>query len=434
MNIVVGARSSPLSQAQLNEVLQNLRKHHPLVTFDTHLTATRGDNDQKTSLRTLEKTDFFTAEVDAMLLSGCCRIAIHSAKDLPIPLPQGITLIALTQCLDPSDSLVMRPDQSIATLPLGACVATSSERREDAVRQLREDLRFVDLRGTIAQRLDKLQTGEADAVVVAESALIRLGLTHLNRIRLPGITTQHQGQLAILAREDDQEMQKLFKCLDSRTRPAILYLGLEWPNSLRTSKPIIHYPMIQIAPRSVETPEIKQAFRELPEYTHLLFTSKSAVRVCMRHLLLQHQGCSQLKNKCLIAVGSATAKALSTYNLPANIIAKEEHAEGVIAELKALDLKQSYFFWPHSNLSRPLLKDFFQSQQLKYRECILYDTIPYYPQPLPNLDLIDEIVFTSPSTIDAFLKVYHNLPKNKTFTPIGPITSNYLEQMLISKS
>jgi hydroxymethylbilane synthase len=216
MIISVAGRSSRLSQAQIQEVWKNLKIHHPHVHFVPHLVNTTGDNDQKTSLRSLRKTDFFTKEVDQLLLSEKCRIAIHSAKDLPENLPEGLKIIALTIGLDPSDSLVMLPGFSIHTLPSNALIATSSERREEAVKQLRSDVRFTDIRGTISQRLEKLNSGEAHGVVIAEAALIRLELTHLNRITLPGPTVPFQGQLAILARCNDAEMQQLFNCLDCR--------------------------------------------------------------------------------------------------------------------------------------------------------------------------------------------------------------------------
>lgn len=120
-----------------------------------------------------------------MLLSKTIRLAIHSAKDLPDPLPEGLALALVTKGVDPRDSLVFREGDSLSTLPSGAVIATSSSRREEVVRQLRGDLVFIDLRGDIEERLAKLTDG-ADGVVVAEAALIRLKLTHLNRLILPG--------------------------------------------------------------------------------------------------------------------------------------------------------------------------------------------------------------------------------------------------------
>jgi len=216
VTLTVGARPSPLSRAQVKELYDALRIHHPHIRFDVHYILTVGDRDQATSLRTLGRTDFFTQDIDARVLDGRFQVGVHSAKDLPDPLTAGLSLFCLTQGVDPSDALVLPPGETLESLPKGACIATSSARREETVKQLRPDLSFRDLRGTIEQRLAKLHTGEAQGVVLAEAALIRLGLTHLNRIRLPGETTQGQGQLAVVGREQDRHLKTLFKCLDVR--------------------------------------------------------------------------------------------------------------------------------------------------------------------------------------------------------------------------
>lgn len=214
--IAVGARSSPLSRVQVQEVLKEIQQDHPEIEFDLHALLTTGDRDSHTSLRTLGKTDFFTREIDELVLKGVCRLGIHSAKDLPDPLADGLVLICLTKGVDPSDSLVLRDDETLETLRTGALIATSSVRREEAVKQLRSDLLFCDIRGTIGQRLDQLMDRKVDGVVIAEAALIRLGFIHLNRIPLPGSTVAGQGQLAVVAREQDEEMRDLFTCLDVR--------------------------------------------------------------------------------------------------------------------------------------------------------------------------------------------------------------------------
>ncbi len=246
--IKVGSRQSNLARAQVNEVLQEIRRFHPQVEFEVRYVDTYGDKDQTSSLRTLDKTDFFTKEIDEMLLSGICRIAIHSAKDLPEPLPAGLTLICLTEGLDSSDSLVLRQGTRIEDLREGALIATSSARREESVNRLRKGLNFMDIRGTIEQRLAKLERGQADGVVVAEAALIRLELTHLNRIKLPLPGVKGQGQLAIVAQENDHEMAKLFACLDVRKHSKrVLYFGLD-PTNLVTQGAVTHTPLIQIVP------------------------------------------------------------------------------------------------------------------------------------------------------------------------------------------
>lgn len=216
MTITVSARSSPLSRTQVKEILQELNYHHPHIQFDVHYTTTIGDRDQWTSLRNMERNDFFTRDIDQSVLQGHCQIGIHSAKDLPFPLTEGLSLLCLTKGVDSSDSLVLRPHDTLHSLPLGACIATSSLRREEIVRQLRNDLQFCDLRGTIDQRLAKLDTREADGVVVATAALIRLKLTSLNHFILPGPTVEGQGQLAVIGKTEDVEMHTLFSCLDTR--------------------------------------------------------------------------------------------------------------------------------------------------------------------------------------------------------------------------
>lgn len=210
MTILVGARSSPLSRAQFEEVRNALQCGSSLEPVWVQTT---GDIDKQTSLRALDKTNFFTKELDEMLLQGKIRISIHSAKDLPDPIPKGLSLIALTKGVDPRDSLVFRPHENLAMI---RTIATSSERREEVVRSLRSGLRFVDLRGTIGERLALLEKRVVDGVVVAEAALIRLGLTHLNRLILPGETAPMQGRLAILSQEGDEEMSRIFKPLDAR--------------------------------------------------------------------------------------------------------------------------------------------------------------------------------------------------------------------------
>jgi hydroxymethylbilane synthase/uroporphyrinogen III methyltransferase/synthase len=209
-SIRVAARASKLSRAQFEELQATI----PDVLLEGVFVETHGDLDQSTSLRMLDRTDFFTREVDALVLSGQCQIGLQSAKDLPETIPDGLEIICITQGVDPADSLVLREGRTLEALPPGALIATSSSRREQAVRQLRSDFIFRDVRGTIEQRLSLLESGKADGVVVAEAALIRLKLTHLNRVRLPGPTTPFQGRLAIVARTGDPDMRQLFQPLN----------------------------------------------------------------------------------------------------------------------------------------------------------------------------------------------------------------------------
>ncbi len=214
----IGARPSPLAQIQVDEVVEELQRHHPNLVFSLERVSipTRGDIDRETSLKNLDKTSFFTEEIDVALLTGQIRLGVHSAKDLPDPLPSGLKLICLTKGIDPSDSLVLRERTSLADLPIGSRIGTSSFRREQAVLRLRPDCVITDIRGTIGARLELLHQGTIDGLVVAEAALIRLQLTHLNRLFLPGCYTPLQGQLAVVARANDPDMERLFASMDTQ--------------------------------------------------------------------------------------------------------------------------------------------------------------------------------------------------------------------------
>ncbi len=212
MRVVVAGRSSKLSRVQIDEV-ENLLEG---VVFEKHYFESRGDRDLKTPLQALDKTNFFTEELDRMLLAGECDVTIHSAKDLPEPLPKGLQIVAITEGVTSADSLVMQPGETLESLPHKARVATCSVRREEAVSMLRDDLTFVPLRGTIQSRLEQLESGAFDALVMAEAAIVRLQLLHLNRITLPGEVAPLQGRLAVLAREGDTKMERLFQSIDWR--------------------------------------------------------------------------------------------------------------------------------------------------------------------------------------------------------------------------
>ena len=216
LSITVGARSSKLSQIQVQEVLAELQTHSPDVDFEVTQVESLGDRNLKKSLRTLGKTDFFTRDIDRMVLKKVVTVGIHSAKDLPEPLATGLRIIAITKGVDSTDSLILPEGVSLETLPANAKVASSSPRREEAVQSLRPDLTFVDVRGSVLSRIEQMKAGDFDALVVAEAALIRLGLTELNRITLPGETTPLQGQLAIVARADDRLCAELFASIDVR--------------------------------------------------------------------------------------------------------------------------------------------------------------------------------------------------------------------------
>lgn len=210
--ITVGARDSALSRAQVEEVLKRLSSFHHGVVFQPTWVKSRGDLDLHTSLKTMGKSDFFTKEIDELVLSQRCRVAVHSAKDLPDPIDDRLSVIALTPCISSYDVIVTREEG----IKEHGVVGTSSLRREENVFSWCSTLRCIDIRGSIPDRLQLLDRKKVDGVVVAQAALIRLQLMTLPQILLPGKTAPFQGQLAVVALKNDVEMQALFQKISNR--------------------------------------------------------------------------------------------------------------------------------------------------------------------------------------------------------------------------
>lgn len=213
LSIRVAARSSPLSRAQVNEVFRHLAPYKN-IKFETIFLDAIGDIDLLTPLNTLAKTDFFTQNIDQMLIDNKADIAIHSAKDLPEKIPQELEVIAITQGVDPRDSLVSFK-YNLKTLPFGAIIGACSDRRVEGIKKLRNDVSVRSIRGTINHRIEQLKSGDYDAIILAEAGLIRLNLDVPREIiEIP--VAPLQGKLAIVARKNDFQLKELFKVLDSR--------------------------------------------------------------------------------------------------------------------------------------------------------------------------------------------------------------------------
>ena len=191
------SRQSRLALLQVEELV----KEAGITDYELIKTTAYGDRHKEVSLMDEGLAqDFFTRELDEALLEGRADIAVHSAKDLPNPLPDGIELLALTEGKDPSDSLVARDGLTLATLPAGSKVGTSSAQRKEELLKVRPDLVVVPIRGTIEERIAQVDSGAVDALIVATCALDRLGLSHRATERLPFKTHPLQGKLAVTGR------------------------------------------------------------------------------------------------------------------------------------------------------------------------------------------------------------------------------------------
>ena len=203
----VGTRPSPLAIKQADE----LKRIFPWVNFEVVIISTLGDKDKITPLTGVEGSDFFTREIDQALLEGEIDVALHSSKDLPDKLSGGLRVVLETKSISQFDALVSKGRLKLKDLPYASKVGTSSQRRKEQIRALRQDLEFVDVRGNIGERLGLIDAGKIDALVVAHAALIRLGLEHMiSEVFREGIFTVHpkQGSLALVTREDKWQRVK----------------------------------------------------------------------------------------------------------------------------------------------------------------------------------------------------------------------------------
>jgi uroporphyrinogen-III synthase len=203
-----------------------------------------------------------------------------------------------------------------------------------------------------------------------------------------------------------------------------LYLGLELPSELHSA---VHCPFIRIVPKSKHDPAIMQAFQNFESYTHIIFTSRNAVSI-----FFDLADRKDLAHKMIISVGQRTNDKLREYGIESDLIAAEETAEGIIAELKKLDLNNAHFFLPQSAIARTVIPDWLLEQQVVHTACPIYDTLPNIPEPLPDLAQFEKIVFTSPSVVQAFIQAYGSLPSGKTLICKGPVTQKFLENSIQS--
>lgn len=214
--IRIGSRRSPLALIQVEEVLtllkaSGVRADFKRVTFDTS-----GDKNKSTPLTAGAADDFFSDTIDRALLRHKIDVAVHSAKDLPQKLHSDLQVYALTQALDDTDAWV--GPAHFNDLPRGARVGTSSFLRQQSIQFLRPDVKLVSIRGTIGERFELIHQGKVDGIIAAACALKRLGLDSLIKDIFPWEGTPLQGQLAVVGRRGDKQLQDIFKAIDARRR------------------------------------------------------------------------------------------------------------------------------------------------------------------------------------------------------------------------
>ncbi len=216
--ITVGTRRSELALTQTDWVIKRLQELAPSFSYQREEIVTRGDRILNVTLSKIGGKGLFVKEIEEALLDGRIDLAVHSMKDMPALLPDGLVIGAVTEREDPRDCLIVRGDpRSLAELPSGAVIGTSSLRRQAQLMAHRPDLVIQPVRGNINTRIGKLQAGEYDGIILAAAGLKRLDWTdQIDEflsldVMLPAVG---QGALAVQCRADDEEMLELLRILN----------------------------------------------------------------------------------------------------------------------------------------------------------------------------------------------------------------------------
>jgi hydroxymethylbilane synthase len=214
--LIIGSRGSKLALVQANWVKTQLESGHAGLSVEIEVIKTSGDVFLEAPLSQIGGKGLFTKEIEEALLCGKVDLAVHSLKDLPTTLPDGICLGAVTRREDVRDAFVSNRFGGLAELPRGARVGTSSLRRQSQLLSLRPELEILNLRGNLDTRLRKLDEGRYDAIILACAGLNRLGLQDRIRERIPVekvCPAIGQGALGVEARSDDAQTLQALRCL-----------------------------------------------------------------------------------------------------------------------------------------------------------------------------------------------------------------------------
>jgi hydroxymethylbilane synthase len=218
--IRIGSRKSQLALVQTHWVQEQLQHRFADRRFEVHTMSTQGDKILDVALAKIGDKGLFTKELEMGMLNNEIDFAVHSLKDLPTRLPEGLMLGCVTEREDPADALVVHAnhqDKQLETLPAGAVVGTSSLRRLAQLRYHYPHLSFKDIRGNLNTRLQKLDAGEYDAIILAVAGLKRLNMADRIHQVIPAAVSLHavgQGALGIECRANDAEIIELLTALE----------------------------------------------------------------------------------------------------------------------------------------------------------------------------------------------------------------------------
>lgn len=217
MILTVGTRGSKLSLIQTEIVLDSLKLIYPELEFKVKVIKTLGDKERKKPLFTIDRKGIFEKEIDLAILKGEVDFAVHSLKDVPILEALETIIAAIPKRSSPHDVLISKGNVPLDALAKGAVIGTGSLRRLAQVKFFRPDLEVRSIRGNVDTRIQKVKRGEFDGIIVAEAGLERMGLESqiAERFSLDRFASAAgQGALAVVAREDNENVIKLLRSID----------------------------------------------------------------------------------------------------------------------------------------------------------------------------------------------------------------------------
>ena len=217
MKIRVGTRGSNLALIQTNWAIDRLKEKFPEVEFEVKIIKTKGDKILHLSLDKIGDKGLFVKEIESQLLEGEIDLAVHSMKDMPAEVVEGLKFAAVPKREDPRDVIILREGlNSFDELPIGANIGTGSKRRKYQLLRKRPDLNIVPIRGNIETRISKIESENLDGIVLAASGVIRADLEEKITEFLPVdlmIPAPAQGALALEIRKNDEELEKMIDAI-----------------------------------------------------------------------------------------------------------------------------------------------------------------------------------------------------------------------------
>ena len=409
ITIRVGTRNSRLALLQCRHAVAQLERLLPAVQFEVMPMKTIGDRDLQTDLR-ISPPDFFTRELDVAVVEGRLDCAVHSAKDLPSPLPAGLEACRLPWREDARDAWILPQGKKWSDVPAAPVIGISSARREDFARKRFPAAVMAPVRGTIEERLAQLDAGKFDLLLMAGAALVRLGLqARISEwIALEALPTpEGQGFLALTYRANDsvmlrvrglfvknakdgplQGMRVLLTCSEALLKKAEAFVR-------DFGGTPVACPLIRLVPNA----EARHELQNMDRYGWILITSPSAVR-CLAEL----SGNTRSLPKFIVC-GPGTAEELKKSQgiVPTLQPAWDFGGAGVLAEAESLRKSGKPILRVRSDKAGAGLAEELRRQGLDVTDLVIYKNERIHYAEFPKFDAV---FFASASAVEAYVELW----------------------------